>query len=225
LISCRTTMTERIERKLRDIVETSTRKAAIEEWKTAAEKQGVPLYNYRFDHVEEVVSLSKEIALDTDANLDVVILAAWLHDLAKPGIGGISAEQHGIASAELAKEILTAEKVDPEVIEQVADVIRKHVGLKIKQQLQPLEAQILWEADKILKLGMIGLIQSLLNTVRLFPGRNMIQISDSIREFLSLASEIAACVYTRRGKEIANERLNTLQELSKYLDKELNLGK
>jgi uncharacterized protein len=224
VISCRTTMTERIERKLREIVDTSTRKAAIEEWKTAAEKQRAPLYNYRFDHVEEVVSLSKEIALNTDANLEVVILAAWLHDLAKPGIGGISAEQHGIASAELAKDILTAERVDPEVIEQVADVIRKHVGLKIEQQLEPLEAQILWEADKLLKLGMIGLIQSLLNTVRLFPGRNMIQIADSIRKFLSLASEIAACMHTKRGKEIANERLNTLRELSKRLDKELDIG-
>jgi len=69
------------------------------------------------------------------------------------------------------------------------------------------------------------LIQSLLNTVRLFPGRNMTEISDSIRKFLSLASEIAACMYTRRGREIANERLNTLRELSKQLDNELNLGK
>ena len=223
--SRRTRMTEEIEKKLREIVETSTRNAAIEEWKTAAEKQRTPLYNYRLDHIEEVVSLSKELALDTDANLKVVVLAAWLHDLAKPGIGGISAEQHGVASAELAKEILTGEKVDPEVIEHVADVIRKHVGLKIEKQLEPLEAQILWEADKILKLGMIGLIQSLLNTVRLFPGRNMTEISDSIRKFLSLASEIAACMYTRRGREIANERLNTLRELSKQLDNELNLGK
>ena len=223
--SSRTMMTEEIEKKLREIVETSTRNAAIEEWKTAAEKQRTPLYNYRLDHIEEVVSLSKEIALDTDANLEVVVLAAWLHDLAKPGIGGISAEQHGVASAELAREILTAEKVNPQVIEHVADVIRKHVGLKIEQQLEPLEAQILWEADKILKLGMIGLIQSLLNTVRLFPGRNMIQIADSIRKFLSLAAEIAACMYTKRGRKIANERLNTLRELSKRLDNELNLGK
>ena len=95
----------------------------------------------------------------------------------------------------------------------------------MEKQLEPLEAQILWEADKILKLGMIGLIQSLFNTVRLFPGRNMIQIADSIREFLSLSSEITACMYTKRGKEIANERLNTLRELSKRLDKELNLGR
>ncbi|KXH73457.1 MAG: hypothetical protein AM326_10670 [Candidatus Thorarchaeota archaeon SMTZ-45] len=218
-------MNPNIEKKLKQIVETSTKKTAIEEWRTAAEKQRVPLYNYRLDHIEEVVDLAKEIASGTEANMEVVVLAAWLHDLAKPGIGGISAKHHGIASAELAEEILTEEKVSPEIINQVTDVIRKHVGLTISEPLKAIEAQVLWEADKILKLGMVGLIQGILNGVRLFPGRSLFEMGNNLLEFLPLASDIVKCIVTERGREVAEERLNTFKELTKSLQNEINLGK
>ncbi len=215
-------MNENIEKTLRRIVEVSTRKAAIEEWRAASEKQLVPLYNYRFDHVEEVVDLARNIASGTDANLDVVILAAWLHDLAKPGIGGIPAQHHGIASADLAEHILPEQGIDSKTIIQVLDVIRKHVGLTIKEPLEPIEAQVLWEADKIIKLGIVGLLQYVLNSVRITPGQDLKNIANKLREFLPLASEIAGCVVTDRGKVIAEERLQRLQILSEMLDSELN---
>lgn len=217
-------MKEDIENRLRMIVEESTRRAAIEEWKDSSEKQTVPLYNYRLDHILEVVNLAKVIASETNANIEVIILAAWLHDLAKPGVGGISAKHHGVASAEMAKEILTKEEVEQEVIDQVLDVIKKHVGLTIKEPLQPMEAQIVWEADKIMKLGMIGLIQELLNGVRLFPGRSLEEIVKDLNEFIPLATEIANCMDTKRGKKLANERLETLKTVINYLDEELRIG-
>jgi len=218
-------MQKDIEKKLRTIVEVSTRKAAISEWRDAAEDQLVPLYNYRLDHIEEVVELAKKIASDTDANLEVITLAAWLHDLAKPGVGGLPAQHHGVVSAEMAKEILTIEKVDRAIIDQVVDVIEKHVGLTIKEPLEPIEAQILWESDKIMKLGMIGFIQGMLNGVRLFPGRNMTELASWLNEFIPLATDIVHCMVTKRGKEIAQERLNTFKALVKYLDNEVQVGK
>jgi len=218
-------MMEDIEKNLEKIVEVTTRKAAIEEWNIAAEKQRTPLYNYRFDHVKEVVDLAKYIAAGTDANLDVVILAAWLHDIAKPGIGGISANDHGIVSAEIAEDILLEQGIDYETISQVTDVIRKHVGLTIEETLEPIEAQILWEADKILKLGIVGLLQSILNEIRIFPGQDLNEINKRLQEFLQLAANLADCVVTERGKEVAKERLQRLNLLADMLDSELNLGK
>jgi HD superfamily phosphodiesterase len=215
-------MSSDIEQRLRRIVEVSTRKAAISEWKEATQNQMIPLYNYRMDHIEEVVVLAKQIAHGTDADIDVITLAAWLHDLAKPGVGGIPAQHHGIVSAEMAEEILTSEKIDREKIEKVSDAIRKHVGLTLKQPLEPLEAQILWEADKILKLGMVGFMQYILNGVRVSPGRSIEKIADELREFLNLATNIAESMVTKRGRAIAQERLKTLQYISKILDSELN---
>lgn len=211
-----------IEHRLRKIVEVSTRKAAITEWNEAVSNHKVPLYNYRLDHIDEVVILAKHLAEGSDADMEVITLSAWLHDLAKPGVRGIPSQHHGIASAEMAEEILTQEKIDRKTIESVSDVIRKHVGLTLKQPLEPFEAQILWEADKILKLGMIGFLQGILNGVRIFPGRSMKKVADGIREFLNLAADIAECMVTERGKAIAQERLKTLHFVSKTLDLELN---
>ena len=216
-------MSENIEKTLREIVETSTRKAAIEEWREASENQTVPLYNYRLDHVIEVVDLAKHIAAGTNADMEVITLSAWLHDLAKPGVGGISAKHHGIRSAELAVDILSKESIDASTIQKISDVIQKHVGLTITEPLEPIEAQILWEADKLLKLGAIGLFQQILNGVRLFPGENLEDIAKRLRDFLPLAEKITACMHTERGKRIATERLQRLYTLSEMLDSEVQI--
>jgi uncharacterized protein len=215
-------MDERIEENLRLLVERTTQKAAIEEWKTVSEQQRVPLYNYRYDHIKEVVDLAKYLATDTKANMDVVILAAWLHDLSKPGIGGISAEHHGVASAELAERILPKEGIDTKTVALVCDTIKKHVGLTIKEPLEPIEAQIIWEADKLMKLGVIGVFQQLLNLVIIKPGQGLQDISNGLKEFLPLAEKIAACAVTVKGKAVAKERLKRVYIISEMLESELD---
>ena len=215
-------MKKNIESRLREIVEVSTRKEAINEWREAVQTQKTPLYNYRGDHIDEVVNLAKHLAVGTKADMEVVTLAAWLHDLAKPGIGGISAEHHGKVSAKMAEEILSNEEINPATIEKVSEAIQKHVGLTLKEPLKPIEAQIIWEADKILKLGIIGWTQGILNGVRLFPGRDMEQLANDHREFLTLAKSIVDSMVTDKGKAIAQERLRTLELLAETLDKELH---
>jgi HD superfamily phosphodiesterase len=208
-----------IEKRLEKLVEATTSKAAINEWIEATQKQKIPLYNYRFDHVRQVVKLAKHLAENTDADMEIITFAAWLHDLDKPGVGGRIS--HGKASAEQAADTLNREHVNQELICKVSDVVRKHVGLTLKEPLQPLEAQILWEADKILKLGIIGLMQSLLNGIRLFPGRSLEDIAKDVREFRGLATQISECMVTDNGKKIAHERLKTLFWFSERLDSEI----
>lgn len=206
----------------RKLIESTTEKAAIEEWKEAAEKQRNSLYNYRYDHVLEVVDLARELAKSAGADVEVVTLAAWFHDSAKPGVGGISTEKHGIASAELAEYYLAASGVEQDTISRVSDVIAKHVGLTLERPLEPIEAQVLWEADKILKLGFIGLLHFILNGIRISPGQRLDEISVKIKEFLPLAQRIADSVVTERGKMLARERLQTLHDLSRILESEIN---
>jgi len=215
-------MNPEIENQLRLMVTNSTRKAAVDEWKNSANKQRLPLYDYRGDHVEQVVKLAKDIGSTTDANMEVVTLAAWFHDFAKPGLEGIEIRHHGIASAELAEDGLAQFGYDAKTITQVADAIRKHVGLKLEKPLEPIEAQVLWEADKILKLGLVGLLQYVLNSVRIRPGQCLEDIADGLREFLPLAADIASSVVTERGKEIATERLQRLHQLADMFDSELS---
>jgi len=210
-----------IENQLQQLIESSTKKAAIEEWKSSSKKQRRPLYNYRGDHVEQVVRLAKHIGSSTDADMEIVILAAWFHDLAKPGIEGVEIRHHGEVSAELAEEWLAQAGYDIDIISRVTDAVRKHVGLKLEKPLEPIEAQVLWEADKIFKLGIVGLLQYVLNSIRISPGQNLEAIAEKLREFLPLAEDIAGSVVTEKGKEIAAERLNNLHQLADMLDSEL----
>jgi len=211
-----------VENQLAQIIEISTRKAAIEEWKSSSDKQRIPLYNYRGDHVKQVVDLAKNIGEATDADMEIVVLAAWFHDIAKPGIGGIEIRDHGEVSAELAEDWLAQAGYEVEKIERVAEAVRKHVGLTLEKPLEPIEAQVLWESDKILKLGIIGLLQYILNGIRINPGQSLGDFSDHLKEFLPLAEKLASSVVTEKGKKIAKERLDRLYLLSDMLESELH---
>jgi uncharacterized protein len=211
-----------IEEQIKKLVLSTTAAAAIDEWKTASANQIKPLYDYRGDHVEQVVQLAKLLAVEANADIEVVTVAAWFHDYSKPGIGGTSIKDHGTASAKLAKEWLSGKKFNASFIERVCDAIQKHVGLTLKKPLEPIEAQVLWEADKIHKLGLIGLLQQILNGIRIEPGNTLKDFHSILVEFLPLASKIANSVVTQRGKALAYERLKVIQDLTKILGSELN---
>jgi HD superfamily phosphodiesterase len=214
-------MKPEIEKQLRLLIEKTTSEAAMEEWRNAAESQGPPLYNYRGDHIEQVVRLAKYLASGTQVDMDVVTLAAWLHDYAKPGIGGVSAENHGKASSEFAAGWLKERGFDASLITRVCYAIEKHVGLTLKKPLGSIEAQIIWESDKILKLGLIGMLQYVLNGTRFQPGLTLREYHSKLVAFLPLAQKIAASITTEKGKVLASERLRILEYLVRTLGDEL----
>ncbi len=208
-----------LEENVIQFVKEATRKKARNEWMTAQQEDGPPLFDYRFDHVQEVVRLSKEMARTLGADLTVVTLAAWLHDVAKPGLG--NGNRHGERGAEIAREFLMAHGVDKVTIEKVCVAIRKHVGLTLKRPLEPLEAQIVWEADKLTKLGVTGFIHYIINSLKLKPGVDLSGFARDLSEFLPLAKRIAESMSTAPGQQMAAKRLKTLEELSKDLEDEL----
>ncbi len=109
-----------------------------------------PMFNYRLEHVEAVVRTALRLAELTGADAEVVEAAAWLHDVAKLG-----SDQHGIDGAVEARRVLAQTDFPAEKIPAVADAIAKHVGLWVEQgvRIEPLEAAVLWDADKLVKLG------------------------------------------------------------------------
>jgi uncharacterized protein len=85
--------------------------------------------------------------------------AAWLHDVAKSqpaeptGAGHGQRRDHGRDGAIAARRILAESNFPPDKIDRVADAIAKHVGLSHDEPIEPLEAAVLWDADKLSKLG------------------------------------------------------------------------
>lgn len=121
-------------------------------WKLSVD-QPIP-FNHRWEHVQEVVELAMWLTKLTDADRDVVEAAAWLHDICK------EQPKHAIAGALEAERILAATNFPVHKIALVTQAIRQHEGLKRPAgapPLHPLEAAILWDADKLSKLGVQAL--------------------------------------------------------------------
>lgn len=108
-----------------------------------------PIYNYRWEHVNAVHTLAMRLARLTGADLEVVEAAAWLHDVAKE-----AGREHPRLGAAFVREFLPATDFPVEKIEQVARAIEEHMGLWREEPLALLESQVLWDADKLAKLGL-----------------------------------------------------------------------
>jgi uncharacterized protein len=103
---------------------------------------------YRYEHVRAVVRVALRLAQLTGADPETVEAAAWLHDVSKA-----HSKQHGIGGAAAARQLLSSTDFPPAKVEAVAGAIEKHVGLTTTEPVEPLEAAIVWDADKLTKLG------------------------------------------------------------------------
>jgi uncharacterized protein len=133
------------------IAHEATLAEAKERWKNEN-----PQINYRWEHVQVVVKLGIELAGLTDADVDVVEAAAWLHDVRKRGRN----DNHDVEGAKAAREILNATDFPKGKIDRVTDAISKHVGLYKDEIIEPLEAAVLWDADKLSKLGTTSVLHT-----------------------------------------------------------------
>ncbi len=113
--------------------------------------------DYRWTHVQAVVRLALRLAELTGADRDVVEAAAWLHDCAKRG----KDDDHGQAGSIKAGHILRMTDFPEDKVEAVVDAISKHVGLWVEKPVEPLEAAVLWDADKLSKLGASSAMQDI----------------------------------------------------------------
>jgi uncharacterized protein len=215
-------MIQGLEDKMRDRVLRESEGVAREEWADFLEKLDVPFHNYRGTHVMEVVRVAKHLAKETSADYDVVVMAAWFHDVSKPSTTG-GDYVHGDESAEIARDFLLKEGLNQNTVERVCDAIRKHMGYTQSEPVEPLEAQIIWEADKLTKLGIICHLQNLMNGLRYEPNLDMDGMLARMKYVMPLMREIVASMSTEPGKRIANDRIRNAELFIEMFESELNL--
>jgi uncharacterized protein len=109
-----------------------------------------------FDHALRVLALAERIGRAEGADLEIVRTAALLHDVAQAEEKSTGA-CHAEAGAQRAREILQGHP--PEKIEAVAQAIATHRFRK-KSTPQTLEAQVLYDADKLDAIGAIGVARA-----------------------------------------------------------------
>ena len=107
---------------------------------------------HSYAHVDRVVKIATILADKEQADMELVQAAALLHD-----IGRAVGEPHNETGAKLANEILkTSTNYPQERIERIAKIVLRH-PIAFREGLETLEEKIVWDADKIDLLGVIGI--------------------------------------------------------------------
>jgi uncharacterized protein len=148
--------------------------------------------------------------------MDVVEAAAWLHDVAK-GEGA----DHPKKGAEYARRLLPKTNFPSHKIERVAAAIEDHMGLWREMPLASLESQVLWDADKLAKIGLTAAFHW--TAMSLTAGRK-----STTRDMVANGRgadwqrKTVASMHTPAGRRAAEARLRSYNALWDTLESELD---
>ncbi len=179
-------------------------------------------------HIDRVVRMGLEIGREEGANLDVIELAAILHDIFehKETHAHIQSFRHEIEGAREARRILQELGLSSQVIESVAHCIETH-RKRTNAEPRTIEAKCLFDADKLDCLGAVGVIRCAFvsfdhkqdfyrevhdmdayRTENIRPDGRIIDFgkhSSNLEWDLSI-KEVPSRMYTRTGRRRAEER-------------------
>jgi HD superfamily phosphodiesterase len=111
------------------------------------------------DHIHRVWKRCLHLGTKLNADLEILAAAVYLHDL---GRHYIFDKAHGELSARLALPVLERIDFPPEKREGTLHAIRVHDVTFGPEQRDRLESQILYDADKMETLGVIGILRYIL---------------------------------------------------------------
>jgi uncharacterized protein len=173
-------------------------------------------FNYRWEHVTTVVTLALKLAELTGADAEVVEAAAWLHDIRKYK----DRDRHPITGAAFARDFLPTTDFPPEKIEAVAQAIADHMGLWRDEPLTVLESQVLWDADKLAKIGLTAIFHW---TGFSLAGAEMRTLAGLIERGRSAdwQAKTVASMHTAPARRAAEARLAAYRGLYDALEGEL----
>lgn len=171
-----------------------------------------------FSHTERVYKLCFQIGKKLGANLFILKISAFLHDIGRirEKISSLK-ENHAELSAKRALQFLNAKKLDISENDKqnIIHCIRAH---SFSNNITPktLEAEILSDVDKLDALGAIGLYRTIGFTVK-----NKGNINDVVKHLEEKILKLKNNLYLDISKEIAEERqkiiINFYDEIKKNL--------
>jgi uncharacterized protein len=184
------------------------------------------------DHSDRVFRMAMAIGTAMDANLEVLAPAALLHDIGRNkesrSRGSIC---HADLGAKMAKPILKKLGYDPDAIEAICHCIRAH---RFRSSTRPpsLEAEILFDADKLDSIGAIGIgraflfagqIGARLHNAELDPAATKPYSTEdtAYREFQVKMSRVKGQMLTPIGQDIARSRHRFMEFFFSQLNEEI----
>lgn len=177
-----------------------------------------------FQHTMRVFYLSERIGREENADLEVLLASALLHDAghSQPG-------DHAENSTKIAEEILKELDFPKEKIKKIIYAISVHRYTR-GEIPETIEAKILQDADRIDALGAVGIIRTfsygnrnLYNTEDPFYKTNR-KLNDkkySLDHFYQKLLKLPSLMHTETGRRTAEERKKFMLKFLSELEKEI----
>ena len=187
--------------------------------------------SHDWDHTERVYRLCLRIGRKERADLDVLRLAALLHDIGREEEDRSNGRTcHAEKGAILARKILSNNGIDEERTSKIVRCIETH---RYRGRIVPdsLEGKILFDADKLDSIGAVGIGRAFQ-----FAGEVGARLHDpgievqrtkpytkedtAYREFLVKLSRIKGRMFTAEGRRIARDRHKFMADFFRRLNRE-----
>lgn len=198
---------------------------------------------HNLDHVMRVYNLCKLLAkYEENVDLDILIPAALLHDIARveESEDKTGKTDHAVLGSEIASDILKTLGYDDEKIEKIKHCITTH-RFRTNNEPKTIEAKILFDSDKLDAIGAVGIARSFMlsgqygqrlvlnNSIDNYLATNTAEngrIKDNSKhtpfiEYEVKYKKIPDKLYTKKAKEIGNERLEFMEEFFNRLKLEV----
>ena len=190
--------------------------------------------SHDLDHTLRVMNnAEKLLSFYPEADADAVRLSALLHDIGRPEESAQCGKCcHAELSAKYASEILEAANIPSDIAATTVNAIKRH-RFRRGEAPDTLEAQILYDADKLDSLGAVGLGRAFL-----FAGHCNARLHNTesealssppyskedtaFREYLVKLRFVPEKMFTLEGKKIAALRLQFMKDFFSALDAEIN---
>jgi len=187
--------------------------------------------SHAWDHTERVYRLCMHIGRVEKADLEVLAIAAYLHDVGRPledeSKGTIC---HAEKGAEIAETLLVNYPLSIEKKRNIVHCIGSH-RFRGNNPPETLEARTLFDADKLDSIGAIGIGRAFLFAgevgaklynpeTNLHNTRPYTEEDTGYREFKLKLSKIKDRMLTAEGKRLARERHAFMEEFFERLQQE-----
>ena len=185
------------------------------------------------DHVRRVVTNARSISASENADLRIVLPAAWLHDCVNVPKNSPLRSQASRLAASKASDFLRSILFTEELIDPIAHCILAH-SFSAGVPCESLEARVVQDADRLEAVGAIGIARCLMTggamRQRLYHPDNPFPLDrkpedtvQSIDHFFSKLLRLDRTMQTESGRKLASQRTQFMVDYLMQLSSELNI--
>jgi uncharacterized protein len=191
--------------------------------KTAKEHFNGALGSHGWEHTLRVCRLCERIGRAENVDMDVVLIAAYLHDIGRSSQDASNgAVCHAKKGAQMAEPIVNRLSLSENQKENVIHCIRSH-RFRDNHSPKTKEAKVLFDADKLDAIGAVGVARAFLfagevgaklhNPELNIENTRPYSIEDTgYREYKVKLCKIRDRILTKEGRKLADERHSFMEE-------------